>query len=405
MAGEVEVDHAGQSLRAARALTLAAVVAAASISTMEILLGLALLAWLGRLLVGPRREGLPDAELVLLLGGLAAWSLISAVNSADSGRALESVGAGLLWLAAPLATAVLHRDGRQVVRAVLLLQAGLLGIWSLAEFTLWWGGDPLLRVHGPFSHHMTLAGFLLVAVLQGLPRPTLWPLMGQRWGRLGGGAAAALGTAGLAVTMTRSAVLALACGWAVLLFTSSASPRKAWRVAMAMILVLGVAAAVSLPWVVQRAEVLPAAGTASIDDRLHLWQAGGRMIQEHPWFGVGAHLTRTSVAEYLDPEYRRPGMPAHLHGAWMTLAAERGLPALLILLALSARSAIRARRLLAGGIETDLVRGSLAALAGFLIMGLFEDNFDDTEVLFLHLITLTVLWQGRPWRAGMQPPS
>jgi hypothetical protein len=98
-------------------------------------------------------------------------------------------------------------------------------------------------------------------------------------------------------------------------------------------------------------------------------------------------------------------MPAHLHGAWLTLAAERGLPALLILMTLYARSARRGRRLLAVAGESDLVRGALAALAGFLIMGLFEDNFDDSEVLFVHLITLAALWQLPPRTTGTGNPS
>jgi O-antigen ligase len=384
-------------------LTLAAVVAATSISAMELLLGLALLAWLGRLLIGPRRQGWPDPELLLLLAALAGWSVLSALQSTDGERSLVSVRAGLLWLAAPLAVAVLGRDGRHVVRAVLLLQAGLLGIWSLAEFTLWWDGNLLIRVHGPFSHHMTLAGFLLVAVLQALPRPTLWPLTGEGWGRLGGVAAVALGTAGLAVTMTRSAILALVCGGAVLLLTTAGSSRRLQRAILAAGIVLLVAAGVSLPWVAQQDGLIPAAGTASIEDRLHLWRAGGRMIKEHPWFGVGAHLTRSTVVGYLDPEYRRPGMPAHLHGAWLTLAAERGLPALLILMVLYVRTVVRAGRLSAAGEDRDLVRGALAALAGFLVMGLFEDNFDDSEVLFIHLITLAAVWQRPPRRDEMPP--
>ena len=51
------------------------------------------------------------------------------------------------------------------------------------------------------------------------------------------------------------------------------------------------------------------------------------------------------------------------------------------------------------------MRGALAALAGFLIMGLFEDNFDDSEVLFVHLITLAALWQLPSRTTGIGNPS
>ncbi len=35
----------------------------------------------------------------------------------------------------------------------------------------------------------------------------------------------------------------------------------------------------------------------------------------------------------------------------------------------------------------------MAALAGFLVMGFFEDGFDDSEVLFVHLMLLAALWR------------
>lgn len=395
------MNPAGRSLHAARWLTLGAVIAAASITAMELMLFLAVLTWLVRLLAGRRRELLPDAELTILLGLIMAWNLVSSLAAADRGPALAGLPSGLLLLAAPLATAVLTGRDRHLVRALMLLQAGLMGVWGIIELLLVWDGSPLLRVRGPYSHHMTLAGVLLVLVLQAFPRPTLSPLLSEPWGRRLGRVAMLSGLGGLAATLTRSAILGLVCGLATLALTSPSTRGRTWRLMGTALLVVLVAAAVSLPWLQGGGIEPPSAAAASVHDRLELWQAGAAMVQDHPWLGVGPDGTRRVVVGYMDPAYRRPGVPSHLHSAWLTLAAEGGLPLLALVWIFYGRALVRARRLLSLGRESDAVRGVLAALAGFLVMGFFEDNFDDSEVFFVHMITLAVVWQRRDRGAGV----
>lgn len=398
------MEDAGHSLQTARWLTLAAVTAIASITVMELLLGLAVLAWVARLLTGPRREALPHLELTLLLGLLALWSLAGTLlMSGPSPRAFSALGSDLMWLAAPLATAVLAAPGRRMMRTLFLLQGGLLGAWALAERFLWWDGDPLLRVRGPYSHHMTLAGVLLLLILQALPRPTLKPLVEGRWGARMGWGFLALALGGLAATQTRSAVLALCAGFAFFLLVPAGGGRRLWRSVLALVMMLGISAAVSLPWLLSTPTALPGAGQASIEARLDLWQAGAEIIAEQPLLGVGINRTRQIGPDYLGPDDAIPGPIAHLHSAWLTLAAERGLPALGLLFWLYARSMWHGRMLVKNSSDgDDAVAGAMAALCGFLVMGLFEDNFDDSEVLFVHLMTLAILWQHRG-RAGGVP--
>jgi len=228
----------------------------------------------------------------------------------------------------------------------------------------------------------------------------------EPWGRRLGRLAALLGMGGLAATMTRSAVLGLVCGLATLVLTAPAAGRRSWRLPGAALLVLVVVATVTLPWLTGAGAGPPSAAQASVTDRLELWRAGTGMVRDHPLLGVGPDGTRRQVMDYLDPAYRRPGIPSHLHSAWLTLAAEGGLPLLLLALLFYGRGLARGLRLLAEGLEGDLLRGVLAALAGFVIMGFFEDNFDDSEVFFVHAITLAALWQ-RPGRgvAGSGGPT
>jgi O-antigen ligase len=207
--------------------------------------------------------------------------------------------------------------------------------------------------------------------------------------------------------MTRSAAIGLACGLATLAVMSPQAGRRRWRLLGAVLLVLLVAAAVILPWLPGDGTQPPGAAAASVTDRFQLWRAGAAMVHDHPWFGVGPDGTRRDVVGYLDPGYRRPGVASHLHSAWLTLAAEGGLPLLAMVLLFYGRGLARGRSLLARGRESDLVLGVLAALAGFVAMGFFEDNFDDSEVFFVHMITLAAVWQRREGEgdAGSDAPT
>jgi O-antigen ligase len=408
---EVEMGSPRQPTDWAWWFLLASACAVASITTLETALALAGIAWIVQLaralrwsvrgrgpdrVAPPAGARCPDPRLTGLLAGLAGWSVVSAVFSTDPSRSLEATLASLIWIAAPMASVVLTPRRRRLVSALLLLQAGLMGAWAVSEYFWWWDGDPLARVRGPYSNHMTLAGVLMVCTLQALPRGDLAPLLRGAAARWAGRVAVALGLAGTAATLTRSSVLGVATGLAVLVITrpvGSATTRRL-RILAAGLTVAVLAGAVSLPWLLDldRPGDLPAAA-ASVKDRLILWRAGLEMIRERPLVGIGAHQARREADRFIDPGYRRPGPPLHLHSAPLTLAAERGLPALLLAGALFLLTFRRIGVYAAAGDEPlAMARGAGAAVAGFLVMGLFEDNFGDAEVVFVHLLTLSALW-------------
>ena len=402
--------------RVVAVLMVAAVGSAVSVTVMETAVALAGLTWAAALAgIGNRRPRLPRRSLVVLCGALAAWSLLSAVASAEPARSLGASTSVLLWVVVLLASTVLDDVQRRRVQALLLVQVGLLGLWAVADACFWWEFDYLARVRGPFSSHMTLAGFLLVGTLQAFPAPDLGALWPSRQGRRDGPptaasawlgrAAVTLGLAGLVATLVRSAVLAALAGCVVLLVTAPALQRRRRRVGVLMALAVLVAAlglSVALPRALAGRPGWGAAAAASIDDRLALWRAGLAMVAEEPLVGIGANRVRHEAARFVAPGHRRTGPPAHLHSAPLTLAAERGLPALGILGLLYGLTLWRCRSAVAMGAD-GLRRGALAAVVGFLVMGLFEDNLGDSEVLFVHLITLATIWSPRPTAAITAP--
>jgi O-antigen ligase len=309
-----------------------------------------------------------------------------------------------------MAAVILTPRRRRLVSALLLLQAGIMGAWAVIEYGWWWDGDPLSRVRGPYSHHMTLAGVLIVCTLQALPRGDLGPLLRGAAGRWAGRIAVVLGLAGAGATLTRSSALGVAAGLGVLLVTRPAAEKRTRRFRTLAVVVAFVilAGAVSLPWLLHldRPGDLPA-GAASVKDRLILWRVGLEMIREHPLVGIGAHRVRREAERFMDPDYRRAGPPFHLHSASLTLAAERGLPALFLAGALFVLTFRRLGKYASAGDEAfGVARGAAAAVTGFLVMGLFEDNFGDAEVVFVLLLTLAALWAPvSRYDAGRGAPS
>ena len=69
--------------------------------------------------------------------------------------------------------------------------------------------------------------------------------------------------------------------------------------------------------------------------RTILDRTGVRMIEAHPWFGLGPEMPRKDFMQYLPADVPRPlpsGSYMHLHNLYLEYAAERGIPVLLVLL-------------------------------------------------------------------------
>ena len=108
------------------------------------------------------------------------------------------------------------------------------------------------------------------------------------------------------------------------------------------------------------------------------------MIREHPLWGVG-----TGMVRHLYPEYRTTSAvrenPEHLHSTYIQAAADNGLPtlaAILWFLTCSGWCAFRGfrRSRAEGRSDADLYLASALGVVAFSIGGLFEDNWNDTEV-------------------------
>jgi len=142
--------------------------------------------------------------------------------------------------------------------------------------------------------------------------------------------------------------------------------------------------------------VHPRKDVDSNEFRIICIRTGERMIQAHPWLGIGLDETKYHFLDYLPPDTRRPlppGFYQHLHDIYLQYAAERGVPTLLVflwLLGIILLDSYRALQRLPEGRSDQrfILHGGIATVIGVMVAGLFEANLADSEVLTMFLVVV-----------------
>lgn len=196
----------------------------------------------------------------------------------------------------------------------------------------------------------------------------------------------------LILGLTRSVFLiGVPTGAAYLLFAW-----KRWSI-LTVPLVLSIAA-LAMPFQVRErmvSIVRPHGNDDSNLRRVILTRTGLEMIRAHPIFGLGPEQVGRDFMAYVPKDIPRPlpkGWYGHLHNIYLQYAAERGLPALALMLWILAKSVYdlhseaKKRSPLP---DSWILRGSIAAILAIMAEGLFEHNLGDSEVLTMFLAVLS----------------
>jgi len=379
-------------------LVLLAVGLAASISLSETVL-LVLASWLvatRKARGGYRPLGWPMAGPIL---GFAGWTVVTALTS---GRPLESLVATKgLWTLATV-WIVLHAlpdaPGARRFLTRLVWALALVSVVAIVQVATCSGArlhvqDPALpplvrsvfgrcgRAHGFFSIYMTLAGVLGAVLLATLPR--LGSPERPRWlARL----TWLVSAIAFGLTFVRGAWLGFAAG----VLATLALLRR--RIATLWVVLVFVAGILAIPGVLARVETIADPADPNARERLFMIQAGLRLAAEHPLLGIGPGGVKHAYPEYAPREAVKRAT-GHLHNTPLQIAVERGLVGLALWLAIFVDFFARAAGVLRRLPRDDdaaraLVVGSVSAVVGFLVAGLFEYNFGDTEVL---LVAMTLM--------------
>jgi O-antigen ligase len=369
-----------------------------SITLAETALALLTLHWLWRL----RDPAVRATARWPLWPPVVAFSLITLLSALLSGHALTGLEAskGLLLVAALYVMADALREPAAADRFLfgLALAATVAAAVGLLQVSLCPGpGSPAAsprwlyhrcdRAHGFFSIYMTLAGVLSLVLLATLPRLLVG---GSHLRRLA--APWLLMLWSLIVTYTRGAWIGFAAG---VLTVAATMRRGRWQLVAGLLLLVG-AGLLAPHGLRHRFLSMADPEEAGVRERVYMWKSGFAMWRERPLLGVGPGGVKREYSRYALPEAfkKRTG---HVHNTPLQILVERGLLGLAAWLWIWVAFYTHAIRLLRrlpheARPERALVAGSLAAIVGFLVGGLSEYNFGDSEVVMVAWAMMALPW-------------
>jgi len=126
------------------------------------------------------------------------------------------------------------------------------------------------------------------------------------------------------------------------------------------------------------------------------WRTGLRMIEAHPFLGLGPEGPKYRFDEFMPadvPQPRPDGWYGHLHNIYLQYAAERGIPTMLVMMWMLLEILYdfwRGVRALPPGPSNRkfLLHGGIALVLATMTEGVAEYNLGDSEVLTMFLVVV-----------------
>ncbi len=373
-------------LERAAFIALATFVAAlqVSIALANILLTVTGVLWVALLI--KKQERVTAPQWFWLLPAYAALTLMSAVMSLAPVTSIIDSKQLLLFLIVP-GVYRLARGQRAITIATVIISVGAASaIIGIAQYGIFEYDNLGRRPQGSLTHYMTYSGLLMLvsgmaaARLLFHGRDRTWPALVMP----------AL-LAALALTFTRSAMVGTCVGIGLLLAI------KDLRLLLLAPIVAGLFTAVAPEQITARLYSTFDPQNETVRDRIAMMRTGVRLVRDYPLMGVGPEMVEAVYADYRDPAAVQESNP-HLHNVPIQIAAERGIPALLVWVALVVAVTRGLVHQLRTGAYRSLPAGGLAAVGGMLAAGMFEYNFGDSEFLMLWLVLVTL-----PFAAEAEP--
>ncbi|MGI5816642.1 MAG: O-antigen ligase family protein [Armatimonadota bacterium] len=278
------------------------------------------------------RAGLGSAAWPL--AGFVAWVVVATIGSVYLHATLVSLlqMAGYVALLAIFASLFTDERWRRWTWVAIAAAGALEGVIGLRDWTqtVIFQGDPSWRIFGTMYNPNVLAGYLLVAI------PAVAVVLAMAWrdtqdeperprlALIGAGFALLITGAALLLTGSRAGLLGAMFGAVVFAIAAPTRIRARWLVVGALALVLLVLIAPPL-----RNRVVQATTQShSAMFRWHTWVGTAEMVRERPLLGYGP-----GTFEHAYPRHARVGFTRMAHQTPLQVAAEAGVPALLLLLA------------------------------------------------------------------------
>jgi putative inorganic carbon (HCO3(-)) transporter len=359
-----------------------------SIAAANILLGLTALLWLALLI--SRREAVEVPRFFWWLLAYAAWTLVAAVFSIDPSTSIRDSKQLLLFAVVPIAYRLLRGHRSLVAIDVVISVAALSAAIGIVQFGILKWNTPDQRPQGALGMYMTYSGQLMLVACVAVARILFWPKE-RVWPLL---VLPALIFA-LTVTLSRNAWVGAGAGIGLLLLFRDFRLLGILPVLLALFIALApqhITERLTATFQVQQGHGGSDTTTATVQsnqDRIAMAKSGIRMIKDRPITGVGPDMVMELYPVYRDKTAVKQ-LAVHLHNVPLQIAAERGIPALLLWLGFVFVLARGYFQRHATPSWIFLSNAGLACVAAMIAAGMFEYNFGDSEFLMLFLLLVTL---------------
>jgi len=352
-----------------------------SMAACSLLFSLLLAVWIVSLLRGESLAPVP--AYAFWLSAFAAITLISTMFSRAPLTSLADNRELLVFLLIPIFQKILNSPRRlRICLGTVLISAAfsaLLGIIMAARS----GINLDHRLRGLTSHWMTWSGLLMMVFVFFFVwiMPPKEPLLRRR-GLIT--AALLLVLTALLLSLTRS----MWVGTAVSLALYIVIRRPRILLAMAPLMVI--------TWILlpqslsNRIRSVADPSDSTNRDRIHMVYTGWRVFLDNPFTGSGPDTIKQVYPHYRHPDATQDN--PHLHNNFLHILAERGLPAALVLMMffISLLLSLLQRRRQGNPLQRRAATAVFFVVIAFLVAGMFEYNWGDTEIQFLFMFMISL---------------
>ena len=347
-----------------------------SIAASSIILTVLVALW-GRLVINqPYASFAPRFFLPLVI--YAAWTLLSVAFSIQPLTSFIESKEVLLFLVVPVVFRLAQGQRASTIATVVLTVGAVTAVIGVVQYAILEYDNLGQRPSGSMGHYMTYSGLLMLIITVAVSR-ILFGTSERMWALI---VLPALIVA-LVVTLTRNALVGACVGVGLLLAL------KNFRLIVIAPIAAAVFIAVAPTTVIDRVYSTFDLQDPTNRDRLAMVTAGTAMVRDHPITGVGPEMVQVVYADYRPPTGVNE-VNQHLHNVPLQIAAERGLPALLlwgwfvVMVVFDLLQRFRQPQ------SRALAAAGLASVACMLTAGMFEYNFGDSEFLMLLLVLITL---------------
>jgi putative inorganic carbon (hco3(-)) transporter len=359
-----------------------------SIFASELLLTITGLLWLAVVIHG--RERIEAPRMFWPLAAYAGATLVAAAFSVDPRTSIIDCKQLLLFAIVPIAYRLLPGRRALTVVDVIIAVGAISAVIGIVQFGILKFDHLGQRPRGSLGMYMTYSGQLMLVACTAAAR-VLFRKNDRMWSAL---VLPAL-VAALVATLSRNAWVGACAGIGLLLVIRDFRLIALLPVAAAVFIAIAPAQLTDRLYSsfrinsVGRDSAATEASVLSNRDRLAMARSGLRIIRKNPLTGVGPDMVRMVYAQNRDAQAVQQ-LNSHLHNVPLQIAAERGIPALILWLWFMftlLQDFVRRRRTTA---FPSVAMAAVASTVALLAAGLFEYNFGDSEFLMLFLVIVTL---------------